>query len=1186
MLFSLFFFLFLSYNGSNRRIVENVCYKRSLGGKLRMIQDIGYAKAIESKDKIQIKLIENSMVKVALCDTEIKVLSNVTEENEIVRLIYEDSSFFEQLNIMSAGLARGEKQFSFEYYAEDTERYYLLKVYYGEEVYEFKYPCFYLIATEITQYKRELMDTKRQNTEYKMIMNTISNGILMVEITKQCPLYWASGRFYEMLGYTEQQFLNRFGSSGCTFVEEDDREQFIENIHSCIGSEVPLEQTIRIENLTGEHRWFHVRFERVKENKKVAVAFCVFSDATEEVQRDQELKSFQERYKMILSVTSEVVFEYDVKSKTMNYFGGDKNTLQRPAKIDNFFENLQRLGINGGKLTEESREDIYNLFEMFEQEDVDIGDTYLCYEFEDGRVQWIYLIGKCIRNSENEAELIIGKISDMTSYKEEEKKLLIKASTDSLTKVYNRDYTVEDITRYLSVCGKNILPTLLILDIDDFKLVNNNYGHAEGDLVLTQIAEVLKGEFRSTDVIGRIGGDEFVVFLKDIVSEDIVYEKASNVCKKISETIKNVTVSVGVSIMEEKNASFEKLYRHADIALYQAKERGKNTFVCYHQLSNEVKKRAETKRVNVKELATLEGEYGQASYEVSFDCFSKSVLDSYEYLFGINLTEDKIRRFYNENNTMDGQKFNSYTELFEHLYDEIYDEDERFEFESVFRQENLIGLFLEGEYQVHGYFRVFNEKQEFHWYFIEALLHDTDIKNGIHCTFLLKDVQKSRTEEMRRFELQTQNRFVRELEDEKILDSLTGVYKPNKFYETAKEHLQLHPEKKYAIISFDIDGFRVINDIYSEAVGDRIICYIADVLRNLEVEDKIYGRYFAECFNLMITYQSRQDIIDVINQIKAKCMEVQYVKTGFKMSFGVYAVIDHNAPVRLMCDWARLAGRTVKGLSMQYYAFYNEEYRNELVETQKIEARMHKALKNEEFKMYLQPKYDLRTNQVVGAEALVRWYHPKDGIIYPNKFIPLFEKNGFILELDEYMWEQACKVIKEWQLQGIDLPISVNISRLHTYDAMLVTKLTNLVNKYEIPVHLLELEFTEGLFMENVQTLYTLMENLKSQGFVLQMDDFGSGYSSLNMLKNVPIDVIKLDKAFFEDMLVNERGKIIIENSIKMIHDLKLRVMAEGIESKEHVEFLNKSNCVTGQGYYYAKPMPLEEFNDKYVVEK
>ena len=166
---------------------------------------------------------------------------------------------------------------------------------------------------------------------------------------------------------------------------------------------------------------------------------------------------------------------------------------------------------------------------------------------------------------------------------------------------------------------------------------------------------------------------------------------------------------------------------------------------------------------------------------------------------------------------------------------------------------------------------------------------------------------------------------------------------------------------------------------------------------------------------------------------------------------------------------------------------------------------------------------------------------------------------------------------------GIHYPISVNISRLHIYDPTLVQKLISLTNKYGVPVELLELEFTEGLFMENVHMLYGLMYDLKKQGFVLQMDDFGSGFSSLNMLKSVPIDVIKLDKAFFEDINENARGKIIIEDSIRMIHNLDLEVMAEGIETQEHVDFLNQCNCIIGQGYYYAKPMSIKDFDERLI---
>lgn len=1148
-----------------------------------MIQDINFSQVLEHVDKRQLNLLQKHMIKVALTEEKLVILSQVSDENELFRVTKQDSSFFEQLQIMSSGLTRGEKQFSFEHFEEETGKYYLTRAYYAEELYQYKFPCFYLMATEVTGYKKELLEAKSKNVRFELLTDTIPSGILMVEAQENLPVRWANSRFYQMLGYTEQEFCAKFGKSSFSYIEKEDQKKFIELIHRCNETKQSQSAVVRIANQLGEIRWFNISCERTKENQSRQMIYCVFTNVTDDVQRNQELKSFQERYKMVLSVTSEIVFEYDFKNNSMHYFGGDKNSVQRPNRIENFVESLKRNGVSGGYLTEESIEELEHLLALFVEEKEELADTYLCYEYEDGRVQWMYLIGKCIYDANMDPEMIIGKISDMTSYKEEEKKLLIKASTDSLTKVSNRDFTVDEISRYLSSCSKNILPTLLVIDVDDFKNINNNYGHTEGDHTLAQIAEILKCEFRSTDVIGRIGGDEFVVFLKDIVSDDIVYEKAGNVCRKINEQLKRVSVSIGVSIMAEKSASFEKLYRSADIALYQAKERGKNTYVCYHDLSDELKRRAEIKKVSVKELTDIEYEHGQLGYKFSYDRFTKSVLGSYDYLYAINLSEDKVQRFDGEHNPKDEHSFKTYTEMFEHLLEEIFDQEEKKEFINTFRFDNLVRAFLDGEHLVHGYFRVFDDAEEFHWYFTEAILHETDIKDGIHCTFLLKDVQKSRSKELKKYETQTKTSYIRQLEDQKSLDTLTGVFKPKKFYEEAKKHLWSNTDKKHAIISFDIDRFRVINDIYSEEVGDQIICYIADVLRKLELDDKVYGRYYADCFSLMLSYQSRQDIIEVIDEIVDACLDIPFISTTFKMSFGVYVVSDHSTPIRLMCDWARLAGRTVKGLSMQYYAFYNEEYRNELVETQKIEAQMHKALKNNEFKMYLQPKYDLRTNEVVGAEALVRWYHPQDGIIYPNKFIPLFEKNGFILQLDEYMWEQACMVIREWQKRGIDLPISVNISRLHTYDPALVNKLTTLVHKYGIPVEKLELEFTEGLFMENVQTLYSLMNALKEQGFVLQMDDFGSGYSSLNMLKSVPIDVIKLDKVFFEDMLVNERGKIIIENSIKMIHDLNLKVMAEGIESKEHVDFLNQSNCVTGQGYYYAKPMPLDEFYTKFI---
>lgn len=448
---------------------------------------------------------------------------------------------------------------------------------------------------------------------------------------------------------------------------------------------------------------------------------------------------------------------------------------------------------------------------------------------------------------------------------------------------------------------------------------------------------------------------------------------------------------------------------------------------------------------------------------------------------------------------------------------------------------------------------------------------------GEQSVYCILSEQKEKKEQDAASKLQ-QSAGKKELEQSQNYDELTGLYREQKFYNEVKKKLSSNENKNYAMIAFDVDSFCVYNDLYNETIANQLLCHIAEVLRKLEAEDKVYSRYCADQFSLLISYEEHANIIKVLNEIRLKCAIVPPLEGEVKLSFGICQIAERSTPIRLICDWARMAEETVKGLSMQYYAFFNGHYRDQILERKKIENEMTAALEQEQFVMYLQPKYNLETHSVIGAEALVRWKHPRRGMIPPDLFIPIFEKNGFIIKLDEYIWEEACKQISKWLDEGKEIPISVNISRLHTYDTDFVEKLMRLVRTYQIPVHLLQLEFTESMFVEDEQTLLSLMHRLKEQGFTLLMDDFGSGYSSLNMLKNVPIDIIKLDRAFFQDIMVNTRGKVIIESSIRMIHDLQLDVTAEGIEEKEHIEFLNSCNCNTGQGYFYAKPMEVGEF--------
>lgn len=411
-------------------------------------------------------------------------------------------------------------------------------------------------------------------------------------------------------------------------------------------------------------------------------------------------------------------------------------------------------------------------------------------------------------------------------------------------------------------------------------------------------------------------------------------------------------------------------------------------------------------------------------------------------------------------------------------------------------------------------------------------------------------------------------------------DSLTGVPNIQRFTEEVNRLLIWDNGHKHAMIVFDVERFKMINDLYGMRTGDLVLMHIADCLKETVTAPDTYCRMHSDVFCICMTYETKGNIIRFIEKFKKRLEENTF---GFeiKTSYGVYLSDSSDLmEVNLMCDRAALAKRRIKDNAMQFCAFYDEEYRNEIVKNSQIEAEMERALTEKQFVMYLQPKFNLENGEIVGAEVLARWKHPTKGMIQPDDFIPLFERNGFIIKLDEYMWEEACKAIQGWRKEGRrQFPVSVNVSRYHIFNRNIEQILERLLEKYELTPGALSLEITETMFFDNADDLYYLLKRLQEMGFRLEVDDFGSGYSSLNMLRNVPVDVIKIDKGFLDDTLNSEKGKVVIRHTIAMAKELQLQIIAEGVETTEHVNFLRGSHCDVAQGYYFAKPMPLEEFN-------
>ncbi len=423
-------------------------------------------------------------------------------------------------------------------------------------------------------------------------------------------------------------------------------------------------------------------------------------------------------------------------------------------------------------------------------------------------------------------------------------------------------------------------------------------------------------------------------------------------------------------------------------------------------------------------------------------------------------------------------------------------------------------------------------------------------------------------------------KYLKDMDQERRdTDSLTHIPNRKKFYKNAEELLGSSEPGEYAIILFDIDRFKSINDIHGMSKGDEVLVHIARVLKDSFGFEENYARMHSDLFAYIVRYEKKGDIIKQIEKLRRKISQNEF-DFDVNTSFGIYLVEDRQVPVNLMCDRAMMAVKTIKGDVLKFCAFFDEQYRADMLKANEIEHDMQESLDNGDFKMYLQPKYRLSDNKMVGAEALCRWQHSRKGIIPPMDFIPLFEKNGFILKLDEYMWEQACKAIRGWIDRGIEpIPISVNISRYHIKHNDLESVFTRLITKYDISPTLLTLELTESLFIDNPEELNRVMVGLQRLGFQLEVDDFGSGFSSLNMIRNITVDTIKMDKDFLDNEIATEKGKIVVNHTIDMAKDLNLQVIAEGVETEEHVEFLKNSRCDVAQGYYFAKPMPLEEFD-------
>lgn len=410
-----------------------------------------------------------------------------------------------------------------------------------------------------------------------------------------------------------------------------------------------------------------------------------------------------------------------------------------------------------------------------------------------------------------------------------------------------------------------------------------------------------------------------------------------------------------------------------------------------------------------------------------------------------------------------------------------------------------------------------------------------------------------------------------------MFDRLTGLFTKEFFYIKVRECLNAEPEKDFTLLCCNIENFKLYNDTFGRNAGDMLLKEAAQIFRKRVGEGAICCRYTADRF--LCLSEKTSELKGRNSFIQARKTTRSELTENLPVKIGIYEITDRSVPVELMCDRAILVVDTIKGIYDRYVAVYDDKLRDLLIHEQAISDAMEAALSDKQFTVYFQPKHSLNDDSMMGAEALVRWIHPEWGFMSPAEFIPLFEKNGFIRRLDEYVWESVCERLHDWTTKGYSVvPVSVNVSRADIYQSRLVDTLVGLIEKYEIEPSLLHLEITESAYTENPEQIINTVEELRNRGFVIEMDDFGSGYSSLNMLSQMSLDILKLDMKFIRYEMSKPVEQSLLHDIINMAHRLHLEVVAEGVETEEQKERLKSMNCDFAQGYFYAKPIPAADY--------
>lgn len=751
------------------------------------------------------------------------------------------------------------------------------------------------------------------------------------------------------------------------------------------------------------------------------------------------------------------------------------------------------------------------------------------------------------------------------------------AYQDTLTGIRNKHAYVErEESIDLSLRDKSSGDLcLFIFDLNDLKLINDTLGHEQGDEYIVKSVQIIKLVFKN-QIIYRIGGDEFATFVDgaDFNKRYYLLEQFNKIVE--SNISKNEPIiAVGFAdYVPEKDNSLRSIFTRADERMYARKKALKEMIA---RESKDIKEKDNSASDSMSRLEYYETFYRQDSHSL-INLLNSSPCDG---ILEVDLNNDTFKQFY----YVEGKYFLPIVNI---SFKEVVE----------FTAKHMVHLDDTGEYlelmKIEGFFeRLANAKiPNFNFAHFRYKLQDGDYRYVEQCV-IAGEENGIPPGMFRIYVIDIHNMMIRRIgasNGESALssagrDQLTGLYASKEFYTKAEKVIKDNPKKQWCALFVDIEHFKFFNEWYGREKGDYLLAKIgAELNENVLFKDGIAGYFGQDDFAALCQLDKKK--ISVLYENIRNLIASFGLTTGFLAVIGV-ALLEKDMLLVDAIDRASIAASKAKGDIRNRIVYYHSNMQFLAEHEYRILSEFMTALQNDEITFYLQPQCRAKTGKIVGAEALARWIK-KDGTqIPPSVFIPVLEKYNFITDLDQYIWEKVCKSLKHWLDSGhIVVPVSINVSRIDIYNFDIYTYIRDLADKYEIPHRLIKVEVTESSYAENVNIIEDIVSRLRKDGFEVLMDDFGSGYSSLNMLSTIKLDAIKMDSEFLRlESADYEKGVRIIESVVNMAKTMTLPIIVEGVETKKQCEFLMELGCRYIQGYYFYKPLSCEDF-EKVVEQK